>query len=93
MSSPQNSTYVHIAGAATTHITDAPCYLQSVIINTAGTLVTIYDNPGATGKVVAVINGSATGAPGGRFSYNAYCANGLCIVTAGAATDITVTYQ
>lgn len=93
MSSPQNGTYIHIAGAATTHITDGPCYLQSVVVNTAGTLCTIYDNPGATGKVVAIINTAAVGAAGGTYSYNSYCANGLSIVTTGAGTDITVTFQ
>ena len=83
-------TYKHVAGAvATTIVISAPGTLHTIVVNTAATTVTAYDNASAcSGTVIATI-GTATG----TFTYDANLINGLCVATTGSGTDITVTVK
>lgn len=83
--------YVNVHGAQTNNVHSGACVLQSVVVNTPGTLCTVYDSTSGSGSVVAIIN-TATSVPGTTAVYNVKCSKGITVVTTGAATDITVTY-
>lgn len=80
--------YSHLTGAATTTVRTGKTILARIVVNTAPTTATVYDNTAGSGTVIAVI-----GAITGTFTYEVECQIGLTIVTVGASTDITVTYK
>jgi hypothetical protein len=86
--------YSHITAAAptTTTIKTSPGLLHSVCVNTAGsaTTATIYDAASAVSPVIALITTTTGTNP--CFIYDVYFTVGLTIVTATAASDITVSY-
>lgn len=84
------NSYVHIPGASTgTQVSTIGQTLHTVVVNTAGTSVTLYDNASAcSGSVVAAI-----GAVAGTFTYDLKLNNGLCVVTVGSGSDVTVTVR
>ena len=86
------SHYTHIVGAVTTIVTSNSAVLNGVTVNKAGTLCTIYDGIDASGKVLASIS-TTVSSIGGTFTYNALCKNGIAVVTTGAGSDVTVTFQ
>jgi hypothetical protein len=64
--------------------------LDKIVLNTTGAgTATIYDSPTASGKVIAVETFSAT-TPPGDIEYGVPLNNGLTIVVASAALDLTV---
>jgi len=77
--------YAHGSGAVTLKITSDSCSLHSIIVNTAGTTITVYDGTVAQAKVIAVI-GAATGV----LTYDLTLVNGLTVVSTGSP-DFTVT--
>lgn len=90
-----SSAYTHITTATTTQVKNGAGVLKAIIINTpanTGT-VTIYDNTGGdTTNQVAIIT-SKTADPPSYLEYNLRFSNGLKIVTATAAQDITVVWE
>lgn len=79
--------YKYISTATTTTITDRPCLLHSITVNTtAAGAITVYD--GAT-QVAAVLK---SGVAEGTYTYNIVLRRYLKVVTA-AASDITVAYR
>jgi len=80
--------YVHLSGAATTTIRTGKTFLIRVVVGTAGTTITLYDNTAGSGTVIAVI-----GAVTGSFTFEVECQIGLTAVTVGASTDATVMFK
>jgi len=76
-----------ITGAQDVQVKQGPGALLGVIVNQAGTTVSVYDNTSGTGNPIAVI-----GAVTGSFVYNCKFNNGLHIVSVGAGADVTVSY-
>jgi hypothetical protein len=85
--------YLNITTDATTTVKASPGILHTICINTpaATETLTIYDNTSASGTKIGTTTLFASTNP--CFTYDAYFATGLTIVTATAAGDITVTYQ
>jgi hypothetical protein len=86
---------ITLAAPTTTQVRTGPCVLHSVIFNkkTASGVVTIYDNTAASGTVVATITSpSPLLTNQDQFDYGVSCSIGICVVTSGAAQDITVTW-
>lgn len=81
-----------LAAPTTTVVKSGSGILHAICINTpaATGTITIYDNTAASGTKIGTITAFASTNP--CFTYNAYFATGLTIVTATAANDITVTY-
>lgn len=92
LSAPSYS-YKHVAGAATNTVKSGSGILHTLGLNacTGSTVVTIYDNTTASGTTIAIVN---QGPPSGStLTYDIAFTTGLTIVTAGASTDITVSYK
>jgi hypothetical protein len=86
--------YKHIAGAVTTICKYGTGKLHSIIINSPGTLCTIYDNTAGSGTaVMAIIDTSKNTGVVSQATYNCPFFTGLTIVTTGAGTDVTVIYE
>ena len=86
--------YAHIAGATTTVCKYGAGTLHRIVINTPGTLCTVYDNSAGSGTpVIAIIDTSKATGNSGTLDFNAPFFNGLSLVTTNAATDITVIYE
>lgn len=90
---------VNITAAAptTTLVVSGRALLHAVIINKplANGVVTIYDGLTAGGVKLATITKPATllSDVTNATLYDIVCSTGICIVTSGAAQDITVTYK
>jgi hypothetical protein len=85
--------FTNITTDATTTVVSGPSVLGAICINTTASTetITIYNNTAASGTKVGTITlGTSSG---GCYSYNAYLATGLTIVTAVAAGDITVIWH
>ena len=78
-------TYTHISTATSTQIATAPVVLHTVVVNTAGTTITLFDNAGACSTTTVAVIGAVTG----TFAYDINLKNGLCITTVGSG-DVTV---
>jgi len=95
---PTNLTkYLNITLAAptTTLVKSGQGYLHAIVINkgAATGVITIYDGLTAGGTVIATITQPATLlANNATILYDVIFNNGLTIVTATAAQDITVSY-
>jgi hypothetical protein len=86
--------YVHISGAVTAQVLKRdPARLHNVMINTAGTLVTLYDGTSASAPIIATIDINKTTGQLGNIDYHVNTQNGLTVKTTGAGTDITVIYE
>lgn len=55
----------------------------------AGSTVTVYDSPSASGSIIAILHCDTTAAQG-TYEYGVPLQNGLTIVNANPATDMTV---
>ena len=79
--------YAHLSGAGGTTAVAGKAMLHAIIVNTAGTTVTLYDSAsGANANVIAVL-GPITG----TFVYDVECGLGITVVIAGTG-DVTVSY-
>lgn len=88
------ASFVNIATVSTTTVKTGPGVLQSIVVNTRGTVastVTVYNNTAASGAKIATIDSLNLS---GTFIYGLAFSTGLTIVTTGTvAPDITVVYQ
>lgn len=88
------NSYTNITTATTTIVKASAGVLDSIIINSLGTVastITIYDSATATGTKIGTINSLAVL---GALRFNVTCANGLTIVTTGTvAPDVTVCWR
>jgi hypothetical protein len=86
--------YTHITGDVTTAIKPAPGTLHAVCLNTpvATEIITLFDSLTAAGTVIAVITVPASPQPV-CLPYHASFNVGLTVLTATAASDITVTWE
>lgn len=93
MANLANST--HIAGAGTNVVyTGSGATLKYLTVNNSGGTggaVTVYDNTAASGSVICVIDTSFA-AVAGTFFYDAPIHKGITVVTAGALSDVTVSW-
>lgn len=94
-----NPFYKNLVGAATTTLKQSAGRLHSIVCNNASTaagqLITIYDNTTATGTKIGTIDLSKLPSPT-VIQYNSNGVafnNGLTLVVAGSAVDITVIYE
>ena len=85
--------YLNITTDTTTTVKSAAGILHTICINTpaATETLTVYDNTSASGTKIGTLTEFAS-VPG-CFIYDTYFANGLTIVSATAAGDITIAYQ
>lgn len=83
--------YAHITTDATTAIKSGGGVLHSICVNTvaASSTITVDDATSATTPTIAVLSGASLGC----YTYDVAFANGLTIVTAVAAPDITVSWR
>src|SRR5262245_61280332 len=83
----QSGVYRRIAGAQDIVVKQGPGALVSLVINQAGTTISIYDNVSGTANPIALL---AAAGPG---TYKVDCRfnNGLHVVTTGSP-DITISY-
>jgi hypothetical protein len=90
----QNNKFLNIVLAAptTTTVKSGSGVLVAIIVNTgaSGGTATIYDSLTATGTKIGTALTTTTGI---TFPYNCRFGTGLTIVTATAASDITVIYR
>ena len=86
-------TYKHIDGAATTVCKRGAGSIHILVVNSAGTLCTIYDNTAGSGAVIGIIDTTKAGGTTGSIDYHCPFYNGLTLVTTGAGTDLTVIYE
>jgi hypothetical protein len=90
MTSPQ---YKRITGAATTVCKLGAGTLHNIVVNTAGTLCTVYDQTSGAVPVISIIDTNKTTGIIGSINYDCPFFTGLTLVTTGATTDITVVYE
>ncbi len=85
--------YSNITSQTTTAVKSGAGILHTVCVNTpaASGTVKLYDNTAGSGTAIATITSFAS-APA-CFTYDAAFATGLTVVTAGATTDVTVSYR
>ena len=85
--------YKNITTDATTTVKSGNGFLHTICINTSAATetLTIYDNTAASGTKIGTITVYASTNP--CFIYDIFFATGLTIVSATAASDITVAYQ
>jgi hypothetical protein len=85
--------FANITTDTTTALKTGPGYLHTVCINTpaATGTITIYDNTAGSGTKIGTITSYAS-LPG-CFTYDVAFWNGLTIVTATAAPDVTVSFR
>ena len=85
--------YKHLTGATTMVLKYAPGTLHKIIVNTAGTLCTIYDGASAAGNVIGILDTNKTSGTIGSIAYDVPFFTGLTFVTTGATTDLTIVYE
>jgi len=75
---------------ANTHVVETgPCVLSGIqILAAVASTITIYDNTGASGTVIATLPASLAV---GYYPFNRLCSTGLTIVTAGASNMLVHT--
>jgi len=79
--------YTHISTATNTLIKSSSGVIHTVVVNVAGTSVTVNDASAANCTGGTTIAAITTGT--GTFTYDTLTGNGICIITVGAA-DVTV---
>ena len=86
--------YANITGDTTTTVKSGKGYLHAITLNapTATETITIYDNTAGSGTKIGTITIPASPVPVTLF-YDVAFWTGLTIVTATAASDITVSYR
>jgi len=88
--------YITLAAPTTTAIATGPTILHSIVINkcAANGVITVYDGVDATGTVKAIITMPAALLKNQEtMIYDTVFNKGICIVTSGAAQDISVMYK
>lgn len=85
--------YKNITGDATTVVKNSPGFFHSITLNNpvATETITIYDNASATGTKIGTITVPSSPQPVTLF-YDVATQIGLTVVTATAASDITVSF-
>jgi len=85
--------YRNITTATTTVVSSSPGILHAITFNNpvATSVITIYDNTSAAGTKIGTITVPASPLPV-TLLFDAAFGTGLTIVTATAASDITVSY-
>lgn len=90
-------TPIALAAPTTTLVFSGKGLLHTITINkpVAAGVITVYDALTATGTPIAIITRAGTLLSDAPVSllYDAAISTGLCIVTSGAAQDISVTWQ
>jgi hypothetical protein len=88
-----NSKNITLAAPTTTVVKTGAGILHSITFNKplATAVITIYDNTAASGTILGIITIPANPQPT-TLVYDLNFTTGLTIVTATAASDITVTY-
>ena len=88
-----NYEHITLAAPTTTVVKASSGVLHSITLNdpTATAVITIYDNTAASGTVIGIITVPASPQPA-TVIYDVAFNIGLTIVTATAASDITVSY-
>jgi hypothetical protein len=92
---PVGLNYAHVPSGATTVVKSSPAMLQSLVFNSAvsGAVVTLYDNATGSGAaVIAKMTLPAITTPT-VVDYGLTTKNGLVIVTATEACDLTVVFN
>jgi hypothetical protein len=85
-----NPTYKYIAGATTTVLKVGAGDLHTIVNNDNAGSCIVYDNIVSNGTIIASIDLAKVL---GTLTFNAPFSNGLTIVTVGATSKITVTYE
>lgn len=83
--------FTYITGAGTTIVKASPGRLRRIIINAAGTRVTIYNSATASGDIIGIIELGANYS--NTLEYDLPFSIGLTVVTVGAATNLTMVYR
>lgn len=83
----ESGVFSHIAGAQDVVVKAGPGALLTMIINQAGTTISIYDNTSGTSNPIALL---ATAGPG-TYQFEVRFQNGLHVVTTGTP-DVTLSY-
>ncbi len=86
-------TYKRITGATTTTLKLSGGFLHAIVVNSAGSDCTVYDQTTAAVPLIGIINTTKANGVVGGIEYHHPFYNGLVIVTTGAGTDITVIYE
>lgn len=86
--------YLNITGDATTTVKSSKGYLHTITLNNpvATETITIYDNTAGSGTKIGTITVPASPVPV-TLTYDVTFWTGLTIVTATAASDISVSYR
>jgi hypothetical protein len=86
--------YKEIAASGTTTVKTGPGFLQSIVVNNAGTSWTlqVFDNVAGSGSAIAGASAFAMPAAGSVLKYGCHFSAGLTIVTSGTAGSLTVSY-
>ena len=86
--------FVNITSQTTTLVASGPGELCRIVLNNpvATSVITIYDSLTATGTKIGTITVPASPQPS-ELDYFCAFTTGLCIVTATASSDITVTFR
>jgi hypothetical protein len=88
-----NAWHISVSGTGQTLQTVGGGVLSRIVVNNAGgaagSTVTVYDSASATGTILAVLHCDTT-ASQGTYEYGIPLQNGLTIVNANPATDMTV---
>jgi hypothetical protein len=83
--------YTNIIGAvADTEVKAGPGVVAKIVVNTAGaagSTITLYDGPVATGTVIAIIDGTALG----TYSYDVSCETSIHVATVDGAGTLNIT--
>jgi hypothetical protein len=96
---PQNNVsrynYTHISTATNTLIATKPTELHTIVVNigTTSPTVTVVDSTSSTCSGGTAVSGAAVATAGSTLTFDVVTANGLCIVTAGATIDVTVSWR
>lgn len=96
---PQNNVsrynYTHISTATNTLIATKPTELHTVVVNigTTSPTVTVVDSTSPSCSGGTAVSGAAVATAGSTLTFDVVTTNGLCIVTAGATIDVTVSWR
>lgn len=80
------------ANSTTTVVAQGPAFLGLITINTAtaSSVITVYDDVTAVAaNKIATVDGNVKGTT----AYFGRCKRGITVVTSGATTDCTITYD
>jgi hypothetical protein len=87
--------YTHISTATNTLIASKPTELHTIVVNigTTSPTVTVVDTSASNCTGGTAVSGAAVATAGSTLTFDVVTTNGLCIVTAGATIDVTVSWR